>query len=197
MTAWPDLFELQRSVKLYTMSNVTETTFSIDSLTTAGCDLGSDTKGKAQMEQPFTTSRNVSAWTTGRISCARWRHVRRSKACRVLYWHGVIFNQLGHRGHGVESDGEFWVLFAVNSWFTISFFTQLQRLQLSLKNFHERNHHATGNCSGCLLPALICRNKILMSSAMFFVLFLFFDVVKNVISSTEPEKYEPPSWSVS
>ena len=30
------------------------------------------------------------------------------------------------------------------------FFTQLQRLQLSLKSFHERNHHATGNCSGYL-----------------------------------------------
>ena len=33
------------------------------------------------------------------------------------------------------------------------FFTQLQRLQVSLKNFQERNHHATGNCSGCLRPA--------------------------------------------
>ena len=34
----PGRFELQRSVKLYTTSNVTETTFSIDSLTNAGCD---------------------------------------------------------------------------------------------------------------------------------------------------------------
>ena len=69
---WPDLFELQRSVKLYTMSNVTETNRQHPLFDAAGWDLetvtGSDIpRGKLKKEQPFTTSRNVSAWTTGRF----------------------------------------------------------------------------------------------------------------------------------
>ena len=145
----------------------------------AGCDLGSDTKGKAQMEQPFTTSRNVSASTTGRISCARWRHVRRSKACRVLYWHGVIFNQLGHRGSRCGNRGR--IVGPFCSWQLIHYFffhtttaasAFTEELSWKKSSCHRKLQWLLTPCflqywewslnETVNLTVLTCRNKILM-----------------------------------
>ena len=104
------------------------------------------------------------------------RHVRRSKACRVLYWHAVIFNQLGHRGSRCGKKG--WIVGLFCSWKLIHYFffhttsAFIEELSWKKSSCHRKLQWLLTPCflqywgwslnETLNFTLLICRNNILM-----------------------------------